>query len=426
MIHPDLRGIKTLIFDMDGTLIASGRTALHSLRSGLEQFYAKLGKPVPEYSDEELVAGIGAPSDDFYRTLLRPEDRDRMDDFRNAILGNEKEFLSTHRITFPGVIKTLKELKRRGYRMAVVSNCHTPYLNTVMETQRLGIHFDRLSCVGDFPGATKSNLIAAAVKELGGPAVVIGDRYYDVDGALENGLPAVGALYGYGTREELSKTATWVEDIRDLLDLFNPIRESASRIAAEINERRPLDRPFIVSLSAPHPAMTKTLRGWLLTELTDRNVPVTLLDLTRYQNSIKSKNPETCISEVIDWKKLDREILAASPEGKVDSTWTDTMGESRPYRARPGSVLIVNGPFLPNDHLATPFDLSIRVEGNDAAVRRTIKRNGANSASTALEIEEWKNHLSVIHRWYGRKLRALAPVDFRIDGSKPERMDILS
>ena len=48
-------------------------------------------------------------------------------------------------------------------------------------------------------------IIADALRRSGtdGPAVMGGDRRFDVAGAHENGLPAIGVLYGYGGREEL-------------------------------------------------------------------------------------------------------------------------------------------------------------------------------------------------------------------------------
>ena len=35
------------------------------------------------------------------------------------------------------------------------------------------------------------------------PVVMVGDRQNDCWGAAENGIPSIGALYGYGSREEL-------------------------------------------------------------------------------------------------------------------------------------------------------------------------------------------------------------------------------
>ena len=49
-------------------------------------------------------------------------------------------------------------------------------------------------------------VIAGVLAELGaepGSAVMVGDRAYDVKGALENGIPCIGVLYGYGSAEEL-------------------------------------------------------------------------------------------------------------------------------------------------------------------------------------------------------------------------------
>lgn len=36
---------------------------------------------------------------------------------------------------------------------------------------------------------------------------MIGDTFYDIEGARENHLPAIGVSYGYGSREELEKPA---------------------------------------------------------------------------------------------------------------------------------------------------------------------------------------------------------------------------
>lgn len=449
MIHPNLIGTRTLIFDMDGTLIASGRTAVSSLRGGLKRFYKKLGRPAPEYTDEQLVAGIGAPSEEFYRSLLRPEDRNLIEDFRSEILHGESSYMKKNRITFPGVTTTLRELKRRGYRMAVVSNCHTPYLHTVMETQNLAQFFERMTCIGDAEGATKSSLIHDIVEELGGPAVVIGDRYYDVDAATENGLPAIGALYGYGNREELKDTVTWVEDFRHLLDLLSPLRELAERIAANVTRNRPLDRPFVLSLSAPHPALTRELNGWLLTAFTDRNVPVSHLNLERHRQQIKDRSPEKQISDSFDWKKLDREILKARESGKIDSSWEITSkpgkGTTQPCRSRAGSVVVVEGSYLPNGHLKGRFDLSVWVDGGDRDVERAIpemekaaarhraiseggtKRGADESAkkSSVKTLREWKSLGSKTAGIFIEKQRPMETAEVVVDGEKLKRGQLI-
>lgn len=357
MMHPDLYGVRTLIFDMDGTLTASERTALASLRGGLARFYGKLGKPAPEYTDAELIAGIGAPSDDFYRSLLREEDRRRMEEFRTLIHEGELGYLDNHRVTFPGTHKTLETLRKRGYKLAVVSNCHTPYLRSVMTTQNLARHFEIMSCIGDFSGATKEKLVEAAAKQLGGKAAVIGDRYYDIDAAIANGLPSVGALYGYGNRKELENSSTWVNDIRSLLDLFYPLREAAARVASRVNELRSIDRPVTVFVSAPNPSLNEEFSSHLITELTLLNAPVSRVQL-----------PESPDGKVLSW--LGEEVLTAARNGRVDTTLPFESG--KPLRARVGFAVLIDGKPGQAGGVAGVADLTVEITmdsevGNTAA-----------------------------------------------------------
>ena len=53
-------------------------------------------------------------------------------------------------------------------------------------------------------------------------ALMIGDRHHDIDGAHENGMLAVGVLYGYGDRAEHEKAGaeyivSSVQELRELL-----------------------------------------------------------------------------------------------------------------------------------------------------------------------------------------------------------------
>ena len=52
--------------------------------------------------------------------------------------------------------------------------------------------------------------------------VMVGDREHDILGAKENGLQAIGVLYGYGSREELEQAGAMAvaETIRDIPSLL--------------------------------------------------------------------------------------------------------------------------------------------------------------------------------------------------------------
>ena len=390
MIHPDLLEIRTLIFDMDGTLMRSGDLAIHALRGGLKEFYRAKGETAPDWSDDELKGAIGKPAHEFYRDLLDDRYKPEWADLHKIIFRHEQEWMNSHRITFPGTLRTLATLKKRGYRMAIVSNCSSEYLQTALVTQKMDRYFDRTICIGDRPGKNKAELIREVVSELGGKAAVIGDRDYDIRAAKENNLPAVGALYGYGGRDELLGTDTWVEDIRDLMYLFYPLRELATRFAVQIGKRVQLDRPIVVGLSGVHTALTSELAMLLATEIADNKVGINHLRMNRHRVPTSNSKTNHWIEESFPWRRLEDHVLKARQLGKIDTLWPITegldKGKNQPYRGRPGSVILVEGPYLFGPHLRESFDYSIHVEANNAAVRREIGHRRHDEADRSVRV----------------------------------------
>ncbi len=385
MTHPDLFGVRVLIFDVDGTLIKSGELAKSALREALSRFFNLLGEVSPEYSDEQLLAGIGMRVDDFYQSLLPPHLKARWLELHDLIVDREAWRLERQHITFPGVIKTLSTLRRRGYRTAIVTNANREYLDSVLDTQNLRRHFDCTLAINDHENASKTSLIADVIRELGDRAVMIGDRYYDVDAAIANGIPSVGALYGYGERKELEETSTWIEDIRDLTVLFNPLRELAEAVADEINSRRFGDRPTSVGVSAVHSKLSAPLIGYLITALTELNISVNYLSLERHRklDPLADKSPgRKWIDSAYPWRKLAGDILEPCRNGGVDARWEITTGEDagnvQPYRARPGDVLLIDGPFLFRDPISRMFDLRYLVNAERNALRRSLQQERGN------------------------------------------------
>ena len=50
--------------------------------------------------------------------------------------------------------------------------------------------------------------------------VLVGDRSHDVVGAHENGIACIGALWGYGSREELADAEALAADVNELAALL--------------------------------------------------------------------------------------------------------------------------------------------------------------------------------------------------------------
>ncbi len=108
---------------------------------------------------------------------------------------------------YPGIEETLSALAGRGRRLFVATSKPSVYAERIIDHFKLRGHFERV--FGSELDGTRSDktelldyaLKAAHVAPAG--ATMIGDRSHDMIGARNNGLTAIGVLYGYGSKEEL-------------------------------------------------------------------------------------------------------------------------------------------------------------------------------------------------------------------------------
>ena len=108
----------------------------------------------------------------------------------------------------------LRELNAAGKTCVLATSKPEHYAVQIMEHFGLSRYF---SCVAgatmDEKRTNKAEVIAYALEKAGasGKAIMVGDRRHDIEGAQAHGLPSIGVLYGYGSREELEQAgATYI------------------------------------------------------------------------------------------------------------------------------------------------------------------------------------------------------------------------
>lgn len=189
---------EVVLFDLDGTLTESGigitRSVAHALRKhGIE-----------EPDQKKLDRFVGPPLiDSFMRFygFTAEQARQAVEDYREyyAVTG-----IFENRV-YDGVIPMLQQLKAAGKRCILATSKPDHYAEQILEHFGLAPYFDFVAgATMDEKRTNKADVIAYALEHTGGrPAVMIGDREHDVLGAKAHGLPCIGVLYGYGSREEL-------------------------------------------------------------------------------------------------------------------------------------------------------------------------------------------------------------------------------
>lgn len=128
---------------------------------------------------------------------------------------------------FAGILQALTTLRQRGYRLAVATSKLEKPAREVLEHHGVADLFEVIGGAGsDLRLSTKTDVLREVLRHLGlvddpGRAVMIGDRYFDIEGAAACGVPAVLVTWGEGDRsgEEEGAVAV-VASPGELLDLF--------------------------------------------------------------------------------------------------------------------------------------------------------------------------------------------------------------
>lgn len=218
--------IKAVIFDLDGTLCDT----MDDLRTAMNAMLQKLGYKTR--SRAELIKNINNGAKEFVRRSL-PRDVQKVDfivDSALEVYGAEYAKCYCKKTKpFDGIKAVLSELKRRGYKLAVLSNKQDEFVKTIV-TEIFGKGFFNLA-VGhkDMPTKPNPTSAIAIAKKLGvktESCVMIGDSDVDVQTGINAQMQVIGVSWGYRERELLSEAgalniADTPDDILRIIDEFN-------------------------------------------------------------------------------------------------------------------------------------------------------------------------------------------------------------
>lgn len=192
---------QNVLFDLDGTLTdpAEGITnaVAHALR--------RMGKAVPPR--EELLCYIGPPlTYGFIEYAGVPaSEADHAVELYREHFATKGLFENK---MYEGVPELLRSLKDAGIGVYLATSKPTVFSERILNHFCIAEYFDGI--VGselDGRRVDKTEVIRYVLDTYGIPrdsAVMVGDRKFDIAGALSEGIAAIGVSYGYGTPEELT------------------------------------------------------------------------------------------------------------------------------------------------------------------------------------------------------------------------------
>ena len=191
---------ETIIFDLDGTILDSAP----GIRAGLAYALEKLGRPFP--ADLDLRLCMGPPLSWSFTALLGlPESRaDEAVDIYREYYGQSGLYQAE---IYPGLLDLLRDLNEAGAAVCLATS------KSEIMARRMLEHFgltpflrEAVMASGRERLSAKKQMIEEVLSRRGpkaGRAVMIGDTFYDAEGAGGAGVDFIGVLYGYGRREEM-------------------------------------------------------------------------------------------------------------------------------------------------------------------------------------------------------------------------------
>lgn len=197
--------IKTVLWDVDGTLLNTQEGLTAAYRYAIEQCY------LSSKTDEELESFIGPTPQTIFMThfgLNKEEAQRAAEIFRKRYKSHDLFKASL----YSGVEDVLSSLDKAGIQQAIATNKRQDYATEICEHFGIDDYCDPIIGADNENKLTKADLIKKCLEELGifdpSTVVMIGDTEGDKQAAKDAGVQFLGVNYGFGFRNIPSYAST--------------------------------------------------------------------------------------------------------------------------------------------------------------------------------------------------------------------------
>lgn len=208
--------IKNVLFDLDGTLTDPAEGITKSVAFALDRF----GIYVSDLS--VLNVFIGPPLTDSFKKYF-----DFTDEQAKFALDTYREYFSVYGLyeneVYKGIPEMLGRLQEKGIRVCLATSKPEKYSVKILEHFDLKKYFYFIA--GNTMDETRSrkDLLIKHIFDSNPDfkpeeTIMVGDRIYDIEGAHDFGIKAIGVSYGYAPDGELEASGAdiVVENVEQL------------------------------------------------------------------------------------------------------------------------------------------------------------------------------------------------------------------
>ncbi len=209
-------GIKALLLDVDGTILDTREY----IYQATEHAFAENSLPVP--TRDLMAKAAGKSFDEYVFFLAGRRDFDPLPvQTSHRVFQLERLDLSA---PFPGALETLTELKKRGYKIATITNRGRTTGKATLDHAGISHLLDVSLFSEDAPELKPSpvplNMALERMRLVPEEAVMVGDADIDIEAGKRAGMKTIRATYGFHFDSESVEADADIGNIRELLNIF--------------------------------------------------------------------------------------------------------------------------------------------------------------------------------------------------------------
>lgn len=223
---------KAILFDLDGTLIDSAP----DLAFAINHMLVSIGRT--HIASDIIRSWVGNGASVLVQRALSGQS-EIADDLDPALVESAlaiflafyEQHLCVNTITYPYVRSTLKILKAKGYRLVIVTNKPSAFINPLLEGLALTGLFE-FALGGDSLEKRKPDPLPLhyCCEKLGlsvDQCVMVGDSKNDILAANAANMQSIGLTYGYNYGEDINRYNPDISfsDFSDIIATFSELNQ---------------------------------------------------------------------------------------------------------------------------------------------------------------------------------------------------------
>lgn len=209
---------ECVILDMDGTIMDTSLGVMRSVQYALREM------GLPDDDMERIRRFIGPPLHQAFSEYYNMNDAQATEAVRLYRV-RYAEIGVLEYTPYPGMTQLIRDCKAAGIKVGIATGKPEVFTRRILDHAHLTEWVDALIT----PKLTdkqqdKPQMVRSIMEQCGENAVMIGDRCFDMEGAVANGIDCIGVLHGFGSRAELEAShATYLAEdaaqIRSILGI---------------------------------------------------------------------------------------------------------------------------------------------------------------------------------------------------------------